>query len=303
MDVGDLIAGNRTWVHVSVRSIRGSGRLNPRLVLALKLATPNDRITAELRDVELRLVLGDETLGEGRLIGEPATSYGAETSVDVPLSHRMIDHVTNAFGKADSLSLQLRWYGQLRVKWEPLEGDAPRSGDPQSGEWVDFHLPHLLNEHHLRVERSAWFSQVLEPIRQEKYVYLEVAIPKGDAARSWHAALGNLRAAEKAYALGDDAAVFQQLRGVIDALPGAPKHIVDALSVPRRTEVDALLLAVGNYLHSGRHVAKVGDGAGTFAVNHQDADFALGTMRVVVSYLSRALAAERDAGRRSANSY
>lgn len=145
---------------------------------------------------------------------------------------------------------------------------------------------------HLRVDRSAWFSQILEPIRQEEYVYLEVAIPEGEAGRAWQAALGNLRAAEKAYALGDDAAVFQQLRGVIDALPGAPKHIVDALPEPRRTEVDTLLLAVGNYLHYGRHVAKAGDDAGTFPVNHQDADFALSTMRVVVSYLSRALAAE-----------
>lgn len=294
MDVGDLIAGNRTWVRVSIRTIRGSGRLNPRLVLALKLATPNDRVIAELCDVELRLTLSDETLGEGRLIGEPAASYGAETSIDIPVSHRMIDYVTNAFGRADSLSLQLRWYGRLRVKWEPTEGDAPRSGDPQPGEWTDFHLPHLLNEHHLRVERSAWFSQVLEPIRQEEYIYLEVAIPKGDAAVTWHAALGNLRSAEKAYALGDDAAVFQHLRGVIDALPGAPKRIVDALPEPRRTEVDTLLLAVGNYLHSGRHVAKAGDGVGTFPVNHQDADFALSATRVVVSYLSRALAAERD---------
>jgi hypothetical protein len=277
-------------VRVSVRTIRGAGRLNPRLVLSLKLATPTDRIRAELHDVKLRLALGDEVLGEAHLIGEPAASYGAETSVDVPMSHRAIGFITDAFGRAETLSLQLRWYGLVRINWEPQGTDGPRSGDPEPGQWTELHLPHLLNEHNLNVARSTWFSQVLEPIRQEDYLYLEVAIPRGDAANAWHAALGNLRAAEKAYALGNDAAVFQQLRGVIDALPGAPKNIVNALPEPRRTEVDKLLLALGKYLHHGRHVATVGDNAGSFPVNPQDADFAISLMRVFLSYLSRALA-------------
>lgn len=292
MDIGDLIGGNKTWVHVSLRTIRGAGRLNPRLVLVLKLATPSERVEAELRDVELRVGLGDELLGVGRLIGEAVYSYGTDVSVEVPVSHRSVDFITDAFGRADALSLQLRWYGSMRVKSDPKDGEARYAGDPEPGEWTDYPLPLLRHDHNLRVTRSEWFAQVLEPIRQEQYVYLEVAIPKGEAASAWHAALGNLQAAEKAYALGDDPAVFQQLRGVIDALPGAKEHIVDALPEPRRTEVDQLLRAVGKYLHLGRHVAPDGESAGSFPVNHLDADFAISFMRVVVSYLSRALAAE-----------
>src|SRR5262249_47038817 len=158
---------------------------------------------------------------------ERAESYGSTTTCEVPLSHRAIDHVTNAFGQGDTLSLQLRWYGLMRVKWDPIDADARRAGDPEPGEWTDIHLPALQHEHNLRIARSDWFAQVLEPTRQEDYVFLEVAIPRGAAASSWNAALGHLAAADKAYAMGDDPAVFQRLRAVFEALPGAKQHIVD----------------------------------------------------------------------------
>jgi hypothetical protein len=69
--------------------------------------------------------------------------------------------------------------------------------------------------------------------------------------------------------------------------PLTPKDIVAALPEPQRTEVDALVKAVGTFLHSGRHVSQVGESAGSFPVDRQAAYLALSTMKVMLSYLSQ----------------
>jgi len=92
----------------------------------------------------------------------------------------------------------------------------------------------------------------------------------------WANAVTQLDRGEAAYATGDDPAVFSHLRGALDALPGAKKHVLDGVSdTNKRSRLDTLLKDAGEFLHTGRHVAKLGEQAGSFPVTHVDAAFAL----------------------------
>jgi hypothetical protein len=53
-----------------------------------------------------------------------------------------------------------------------------------------------------------------------------------------------------------------------------------------------LRIALGGYLHCGRHVDAARPEAGTFPVDHLDASFTLDVMRVTLAHLSQILAAE-----------
>lgn len=289
--LGDLTIGSRNWVRVDLNGIGGRGRLTPRLSLALDLSTPNDRIEAELRDVRVQLLCESELLGETRLTGELASSYGHGCVAEVPVARRVLDFVTSRLANHAAVDLELTWYGLLRIRWEPNETDHRMMSDPEPSVWTDLHLPANQHGHHLAVSRSDWFDRVLQPTGGNDFVYLEVAIPRDQAADAWRRTLSHLDAADKAYALGDDAAVFHHLRGALDALPGAKKHIVDGLPEPQRGAVDSLILAIGNYLHLGRHVASDGEVAGAFPVDRQAANFAIGLIRLLVAYLSQVLRA------------
>jgi hypothetical protein len=201
----------------------------------------------------------------------------------------MMRYVTDSLPPNADASLRLKWSGILRVKWHPAEGDPRVVGDPEPDEWGFVSV--VENEMNIGIARSDWFGKILQPIGDDQYVYLEVAVPKGTTSSAWTKSLALLDEAEKAYAVGDDAGVFSKLRGAIDALPGAKQHIVDALPEPRRMAVDTLLRHVGEYLHHGRHIATEGDEVGTFPVNRIDADAAISIVRVMFSYVSRALAA------------
>jgi hypothetical protein len=205
----------------------------------------------------------------------------------------MMRYVTDSMPANADASLKLKWSGILRVKWDPAPGDPQMPGDPDPGEWRFVSI--VEHDMSIGIARSDWFNKVLQPIADDQYVYLEVAIPKGPAAAEWTKAITLLDEAEKAYAIGDDAGVFAKLRGAIEALPGAKQHIVDALPEPRRAAVDTLLREVGEYLHHGRHVATEGPDAGAFPVNRIDADAAISLVRVMFSYVSRALAAANAA--------
>lgn len=291
MRLGDLTVGSRNWVNVAVAGVGGRGRLTPRLSVALDLRTPNDRIEAELRDVRLQLLCDGELLGEAQLIGERASSYGRTCVADVPVTRQVLEFVTHRLANGAAVDLEVTWYGVLRVRWEPTEGDRRVMGDPEPGVWTELHLASGQPGHHWGISRSEWYDRVLQPTGGSDFLYLEIAIPRGAAAEGWRRSLSHLDAVDKAYVLGDDAAVFQHLRAALDALPGAKKHIVDELPEPQRTAVDSLMLAIGAYLHLGRHVATEGDVAGAFPVDRQAANFAIGLVRVLMAYLSQVLKA------------
>jgi hypothetical protein len=291
-----LIAGSKAWVYVDVRTVLARGRIAPRLLLLLELRTPTERVTAELHNVHVRVVCGEEIVGEGQLIGERATWHGHQCELDIPVTRRMLDLVTERLGRQPAIDLTLDWYGLLRVRWEPNDSDRRGAGDPEPGEWTDLHLRSGQHKHHLVVARGDWYSQVLQATGGDGYVYLEVAVPRGPEAAQWHKALDRLADAERAHAFGDDAGAFQHLKGVFEALPGAKQQIFDALPDPKRAEVDKLTRAFVAYLNHGRHVMNTGAHEGEFPVDHQDASFAIAMTQVILSYASRALAAAHPPG-------
>jgi hypothetical protein len=282
-----LISGTKSWVTPELRSVAATGPRSPHLLIDFLLRTPSDRVAVQLHHVRVWVFGADELLGEGAIVGVAADFYPTSCVLDVPVTHRMMRYVTESLPTNADAALKLKWSGILRVKSDqPLE-------DAKPGEWTFVSITET--EMNIVIPRSDWFGKVLQPIADDEYVFLEVAVPKGPAAIGWRKALDLLDEAEKAYAIGDDAGVFAKLRGAVDALPGAKQQIVDALPEPRRAEVNALLLAVGEYLHHGRHVATEGAEAGKFPVNRIDADAALSMVRVMFSYVSRAIAAANPA--------
>lgn len=289
MTLGELICGSRIWVKVDTGGIpTARGLLAPRLVIPLRFTTPSERVEAELRTVRLQVTYDGEVIGEALVIGEPVLRGGTPYHCEVPVTHAALEYITGRLTGTASVTLDLHWNGQLAVTWHCNEQDPRTMSDPEPGVETLLTLGHSAARS-LHIARSDWFTHVLTPTRHEDYLFLEVAVPRGAAAAGWTNAYAALRKAEESYALGDDAAAFNHLRGSLDALPGAKQHILDGLAEPRRGELDKLTKAIGNYFHAGRHVSKEGPAAGTFPVDHQDAGFAIHLMKTLLSHLSQVL--------------
>jgi hypothetical protein len=288
-----LVSGSKTWINAELQSVGGAGRRAPRLTLNFLMRTTTERISSQLHHVRVRVFSGDELIGEGAVVGGDASWHGSPCLVEVPVTHRMIEWVTDSLPPNGDASLKLKWSGILRVMWRPAEGDPIMTSDPVAGEWTFVNI--VENEMFIGVPRSDWFGKVLQPMGDDQYVYLEVPVPKGAAQGDWNKALALVEEADKAYAIGDDAGVFAKLRGALDALPGAKQNIVHDLPEPRRSAVDSLLRDVGEFLHHGRHVATEGEEAGSFPVNRIDASAALSMVRVMLSYVSQAITAAKSA--------
>ena len=79
-------------------------------------------------------------LGDALLISQPAYWHKPTCQVELPTSRRSLDHVTDGLGQSDSISLGLRWQGQLRVRWSGGDPAQRMSGDPPFGEWTDVRI-------------------------------------------------------------------------------------------------------------------------------------------------------------------
>ena len=290
MPTGSLIIGTRSWADVTVLGVSGRGRVEPRLIFRLELRTPTERIETELHNVRVRVLADQEILAEGRLIGARAAWHTDQCELEVPISRRALDYINDRLGPQAEVGLTLWWDGVVRVRWEPNDTDHRVAGDIAPGEWTFLHMPPRQNEHLISIARSDWYSKVLQPLRVNAFIHLEVEAPLSPEADTWAKTLNQLAEAKKSYDLGDDAGVFAKLKGAFEALPGAPKSIFEALPEPTRGAVDRLVKAfVAGYLNHGRHVTSIGEQAGDFPVNHIDARFALDASQVVLSYASRAL--------------
>jgi len=69
--------------------------------------------------------------GEGFVIGGDAVSYGSPCLFEVPVTHRMMRHVTDSMPANADASLKLKWSGILRVKWDPAPGDLANARRPR----------------------------------------------------------------------------------------------------------------------------------------------------------------------------
>jgi hypothetical protein len=289
-----LNSGNRTQTLIDLQSVGARGLVSPRLLLVFHAETPNERTRIEFHDMRVRVMFGQELLGETRIVGEQIGSQGRSIQMEIPTTHRMLNHVTEQLGAQAQVNLTLSWYGILRVLWEPTESDARYQGDPDPGVWTDLQIDEGNHEQSIMVSRSDWFSRVVTAVGTSDFIFTEVAVPKGPLGDKWRSALALLDKADKAFALGDDASCFLHLRGIIDSLPGAKQDIFADLPEPQNVYVDDLTKSVGKFLHSGRHVADLGNGDVRFPVDHIDARFAINLVRVLLSYASISIDAAQN---------
>ncbi len=278
----------RSNLQAGLVDVYGRGRLSPVLRFTVNFSVSTG-FQAELLHVKARVYCGEEYLGAGDIIGGWSTPEGRSANLEVPTSARLLDYVTNTLGSNGSLQLSVHWAGRIRVSAELAPDNASTSvkGDAEMWEETIHDSSPAVT---FTVAHSDWYDRVLRPVRNEDYVYLEVAVPQGDAGAKWRQAIRGLEDAEKAFSFGDDPSVFLRLRAVLDALPGAKKNIFDSLEGLKAKRVDDLLKDVGEYLHLGRHVDEVGDGETGFPVDHLDAEFAIAQLKVILSYGSRLLA-------------
>jgi len=291
MKIGQLRDGTRSWLDVEATSLNVLGRLAPRFKLILTMRTPTERIKTVLKVVQVDLLWNNELLGSGIILEEAFSQFDSPRAVEIPTTRRFIQEVTDRTGPQPDIAFQVRFNGSAEVTWQPGENDQRFVGDPDPGEPKTIQVTAGQNTMHFSIPRSDWFSRVVAGLGEVDYLPLELFVPRSPAGDSWRQSIGHLDSAEKAYALGDDPSVFVHLRGALDALPGAKQHIFDSLPEPKRTEVDKLATALGQFLHKGRHVSGQGADQGTFPVDHIDAGFALNMMKVLLSYTSRTLEA------------
>jgi hypothetical protein len=280
--------GSSRWLVVS-----GIGGIAPRLQVVFA-AYPSSYADVELDEVILRLEHRQEVLGEGRT--RPGRLQDSTQVVfEVPTTPRLLDYVTASLTPtASTLGLDVKLTGRGRFTRRVEETYGAQVGDPPVGTEREFLIGGGVATP-LFIPRSDWYDKVLKPTSGGDPEYLEVTLPavESPTGEGWRQALARLHDAQRSYALGDDASVFLQLRGALDALPGAPKDIVASITNARkRKAADDVLVKIGAYLHSGRHVSQVGADAGEFPVDHLDAAFAADLMRVVLSHLSVIVAAE-----------
>jgi hypothetical protein len=272
------------WVQVDVSGpISGVGRVVPRLTVPVAFTAP-DAVELRLDHVVVRLMAAGELMGTGQLAGNllaQGRSYKPIAMVEIVTSHRLLDWVTEGLGRASAAPFTLEPYGVVSYRRDDAASfEQDTLSEQQAG-------------HQFGIARSDWFTGVLGPVQQAEFIYLEVAVPSGHFTEKWQAALELLRNAEAAWAAGDDASVFVHLRGALDSLPGAKQSIFDSVTnETKRTVLDALTREYGKLLHFGRHVDPPGGAdAGRFPVTHRDAGFAIAQMKLLLSYVSRLVAA------------
>lgn len=229
----------------------------------------------------------DELVGSGLWIEDSFREHDAHRQLELPTSRRLLQEITDRLGTSSNVGFQLRFTGSAEVVFAPGTTIQRMVGDPEPGQpmLVSFNEQNVVP---FSIPRTEWFDSVVAKLGDSDYVPLELLVPRGAVGDVWRTALGHVAKAKRAYTLGDDPAVFGHLRAALDAAPGAKQHIFDVMAEPKRTEVDALVTALGRFLHAGRHVDA---DTGEFPVDHIDAGFALNLMDILLSYASRALEA------------
>jgi hypothetical protein len=277
----------RAWVLLDADRVTGQGTVAPRLCFQMRARTLRERMEVEIHLMRAELVIGPERLGEGFLTGIPLAHGERPITIEIPVSRPALDYL-EAVSPAERVDLELRLTGWLRGRDD--NEDAQRFvGDPASGEAVFQHFGEARQTTlPFEVARSDWFTHVLQPIGTARYISTEIRLSDADPAL--RAAVSQIAEAERAYANGNDPAVFLHCRAAIDALPGAKQEIF--ASLPDKQEAEALnnlMLQAGRYFHLGRHVATEGEEQGTFPIDHRDARFALNLVKLLIAHTSQVL--------------
>jgi len=273
----------------ATENVQGLGVVYPRVRFELRLHTNRDYETnAEIHYLRLRVKFQGEVLGEGIAHGNFFDVHDRTLHVEVPMGRAALEFVNENL-QGDRVDLTLSLEGWMRTKYEVDDDNA--AYDPPPGEWSfgTFGENETANIN-FQIARSEWFKRVLEPLGSYEYLLTEVPLLKAQLVGSLQPALRQLKEAERYFAQGDDAAVFFYCRGMLEAIPGAPKQIFKGMIDSKKAErLDELALAAKKYYDGGRHVATDGEQEGDFAVNHREALFALNLAKVLLAEISAAI--------------
>lgn len=281
----------RGWVELRAGDVYARGYVQPRLLIALHAKTPREKRWVDIHLLRATLSFNHEQIAEGLLTGIQLNYVERQITLEIPVERAALQYVTdNATG--DQIDLVLDISGWMRVRRELTEDDpAYVQESPEPGEWGFLAFGSGASQVGIRIPRSNWFTRVLEPVGSLSYITTEIPLPKAAVSTEFSSVLNHLREAESKYATGDDAEVFFRCRAALEALPGAPQGVFDAL--PDSDEaacLNDLMKEAVDYLHRGRHTKREGDQRGDFPVDHGDARFALAITRLLVAQTSRVLA-------------
>lgn len=269
----------------ATEQIQAIGQVYPRIQFELRLRTPNERVQAEIHYLRLQVKFKGEALGEGTTAGDYVDSNDRRMRIDVPISRSALGFVTENL-QADRLDLTLSLQGWMRIRYEATDGD-PGSNEPPGEWWFTTFGVMGMADIQLQIARGEWFKRVIEPLGSHEYVLTEMPILKSAAGTTLQASLRQLREAERHFVEGNDPAVVQHCKGMIEALPGWPKEIFKGLADTSKAEhLDRLVHAAKQYYDHGRHIAQHGANEGDFPVNHREALFAINMAKVLLAEIA-----------------
>lgn len=266
----------------ATEQVQAIGQVFPRVQFELRLRTPTERVQAEIHHLRLRVKFMNEVLGEGTAGGEYVDTNDRRMRVEVPISRSALAFVNENL-RADRLDLTLSLQGWMRIRKEPQGG----TGEPPA-EWTFTSFGVMgMADINFQIARGEWFKRILEPLGSYEYVLTELPVLKGSASVALQRPLAHIREAERHFAEGNDPAVFQYCRAMIEALPGWPTEIfADVADANKGGRLNELTLAAKRYYDHGRHLAKEGAHEGDFPVNHREALFAINMAKVLLAEIA-----------------
>src|ERR1700733_9453768 len=199
-----------------------------------------------------------------------------------------LSHLLNPTPPQGRVTLTLAFKGLLQYRHQYAPGDGRAQGLSEAGAW---HIESVPNQGgtnlDVQIARSEWYEDVVAKLGIGTYLVTHMYLPFGLPA--WKATLDHLDAAAAAVVNANPAAVFSECRAAIDALPGDKTNIFAAIPEgKKRDAIDALTKAVGQYLHSGRHVVPNTGGqlGGESPVDQRDAAFVYHTTKLLMSHIA-----------------
>lgn len=281
----DIDYSSRLLLRLSDPRFQGMGKISPRIAIYSQARTLSPGLAVRVLNLKAELKLGTETLVELDM-QRPGTLYSSsESSIEFigPVPRRALNFV-NQTARGHIIDFSVTFRGLLLAR-ESIDGQfkvLPSNMAPDEWHYIDI----ATNPNVAQLTKSLWLHSVLEPVGYDQFVELEFQVPSG--AAGWAKAYALLKAAEEKYVLGDDPGVFLQCRGMVEALEGYPKDILNFLpDGSKRSQLDDLFKEAGQFFHAGRHVSQTGPNQGTFDVSHADAEFALVLAKTLLAYYGR----------------
>jgi len=283
---------NLTLAQLNFSQFTASGRLAPRLIFHVTAQTREKEISARILHLTARIEFNGELFGVGLLfpIGELITHHERQFSLEIQITREELTFIQENF-RDHRFSLSLTLSGLMQILDErPL--DQRRDGNRSSvGAWDMLPFDHVRWE--IGVAQSDWIKNILEPTGFGEYILLNLPLPAPPHRERWQQAIDHLKEAEAQFLLGNDAEVLNRCHAAFETLGRSPAAF-EQLFAPisdesKRKDINVLLKQTKGYLNAGRHVNRSGEDVGTFAVDHRDAEFAVGMTKLFLNYLAKLL--------------